>query len=89
MGNCIKCKQPIKESKDTGRKRIYCSVACRRSAELEIRRINDRITGLERIAESYRLKTYVLDIYGKEENVLAELDRQESRLKELLAGMDG
>ena len=89
MQNCVKCKQPIEESKGTGRKKVYCSVACRRSAELEIRRINERITGLERIAESYRLKIPVLDVYGKEEDVLAELSRQESRLKELLAGMDG
>lgn len=65
------------------------SKACRRAAELEIRRINERITGLERIAESYRLKVSVLDVCGKEEDVLAELNRQESRLKELLAGMNG
>ncbi|MBS0483992.1 MAG: hypothetical protein JSS06_02050 [Proteobacteria bacterium] len=89
MGNCVKCKQPIEESKGTGRKKVYCSVACRRAAELEIRRINERITGLERITESYRLKIPVLDLYGKEEDVLAELNRQEIRLKELLAGMDG
>jgi len=89
MQNCVKCKQPIGESKSVGRKKVYCSVACRRAAELEIRRINDRITGLERIAENYRLKIFVLDLYGKEEDILAELDRQESRLKELLAGMDG
>ena len=89
MRNCAKCKQPIEESKGTGRKKVYCSVACRRAAELEISRINERITGLERIAESYRLKIPVLDLYGKEEDVLAELNRQESRLKELLTGMDG
>ena len=89
MENCVKCKQPIEESKGTGRKKVYCSVACRRAAELEIRRINERITGLERIAESYRLKIPILDLYGKEEDVLAELNRQEIRLKELLAGMDG
>jgi hypothetical protein len=89
MQNCVKCKQPIEESKGTGRKKAYCSVACRRAAELEIRRINERITGLERIAESYRLKVPMLDLYGKEDDVLAELNRQESRLKELLAGMDG
>ena len=66
-----------------------CSVACRRAAELEIRRINERITGLERIAENYRLKVPVLDVYGEEEDVLAEISRQENRLKELLAGMNG
>jgi hypothetical protein len=56
---------------------------------LEIRRINERITGLERIAENYRLRIPVLDLYGMEEDALAELNRQESRLKELLSGMDG
>jgi hypothetical protein len=89
MKSCVKCKQPIEESKGTGRKKVYCSVACRRAAELEIRRINERITGLERIAESYRLKVSVLDVCGREEDVLVELNRQESRLKELLSGMDG
>lgn len=89
MESCVKCKQPIEESKGTGRKKMYCSVACRRAAELEIKRINERITGLEKIAESYRLKVPMLDVYGKEEDVLVELSRQESRLKELLSGMDG
>jgi len=89
MRNCIKCEQPIEENKGTGRKKVYCSVACRRAAELEIKRTNERITGLERIAENYRLKIPVLDVYGKEEDVFAELNRQENRLKELLAGMNG
>ena len=62
-------------------------IACRRSAELEIRRINDRIAGLERVAESYRMNIPVLDLYGSEESVNAELNRQEIRLRELLAGM--
>jgi len=47
------------------------------------------MTGLWKIAESYRLDTPVLlDVYAKKEDMLAELNRQEKRLKELLAGMN-
>ena len=88
MKNCIKCKRTIQENTAKGRNKSYCSEACRRVAELEIRRINDRLNGLERIAESYRLKIPVMDIYGKEEEVLAEIELQEKRLRELLSDED-
>lgn len=88
MKNCVKCKQPVGTNASIGRNKSYCSVACRRAAELEIRRINERLGSLEKIAEDYRLKLPVLSIYGKEDDVLAEISRQENRLKELFSGLD-
>ena len=87
MKKCIKYQAPFEETTNNGRNKSYCSVACRRSAELEIRRINDRIAGLEIVAESYRMNIPVLDLYGSEESVNTELNRQEIRLRELLSGM--
>lgn len=88
MKNCIKCKQPIQENAIKGRNKSYCSIACRRAAELEIRRINDRLISLEKIAESYRLKSPIFGGFEKEEEVLAEIERQEKRLRELLSDED-
>ena len=84
---CIKCKVEFEEATDIGRTKKYCSMACKRSAELEVRRINERLSSLEKIAEAYRLKTPMLDIYGSEEAVLAEVELQEQRFKKLLDGM--
>lgn len=88
MNKCVKCGIPIEKNSDKGRSKTYCSVGCRRAAELEIRRINGRIEGLEKIAESYRLKVPMLDAYGKEEDVLKEIALQEAKLKALLGGME-
>jgi len=88
MNKCIKCDLPIETNTSKGRNKSYCSTACRRTAELEIRRINERLTRLERIAEDYRLKLPVFDIYGTEENILSEINVQESKLRSLLAGMN-
>lgn len=87
MNNCIKCNLSIKTDSNKGRNKSYCSAACRRAAELEIRRINDRLARLEGIAEDYRLKLPVLSIYGKKEDVLAEIEFQEARLKKLFHAM--
>lgn len=88
MKNCIKCKQPIQENTTKGRNKSYCSEACRRASELEIRRINGRLVVLERITESYRLKVPVMPLQGEEEEILAEIELQEKRLRELFSGED-
>lgn len=88
MKNCVKCKQQFEETTDKGRSRLYCSIACRRSAELEIRRINERLLYLEREIEAHRIGDPMAQIYGNEKNLLIEIDRQENRLRELLAGMN-
>lgn len=84
MKNCAKCKQPIKENKGIGRSKTYCSIGCRRAAELEIRRVNERLVKLENVAQDYRLGAPMI-CFEKEEDILAEIKRQEVRLAELLS----
>ena len=43
---CIKCHEPLRQPA-TGHPRWYCSPACRRSGEFEIRRIQQRLQKLE------------------------------------------
>jgi len=88
MSNCIKCDKPIIETKPKGRNKSYCSVACRRSAELEIRRINDRLVSLEKIAQGLRLRDLLLSQFHTIEGIQTEINLQENRLKLLLAGSD-
>lgn len=45
---CLKCDQTLAQPK-TGRPRVYCSQACRRSAEFEIKRVQSRLQLLEQI----------------------------------------
>lgn len=85
MKNCAKCKQPIKETKSVGRNKTYCSIGCRRAAELEIRRINERLVKLENIAQDYRMGSPMF-CFESEEDILTEIKRQEVRLVELLSG---
>ena len=85
MKSCAKCKQPIKETKGVGRNKTYCSAGCRRAAELEIRRINERLVKLENVAQEFRLNNSFISSINKEEDILAEIKRQEDRLKELLS----
>ncbi len=84
MNNCVKCGNPITATKEKGRKKVYCSIACRRSAELEIRRINERLTGLEKIAERLRLGDVMLKMFHTIESIQEEINIQENRLKTLL-----
>ncbi len=89
MTNCIKCKQPITETNRIGRSKSYCSTACRRAAGLEIQRINGRLIKLEDLLQNIRLGMgFVHDKERKEKGFLAEIERQENRLKELFAGTD-
>jgi hypothetical protein len=82
-GVCLKCGAPL-ERPDVGRPPAYCSPACRRAAEFELRRLQRRIERLEEYASNLRLQG------GGErrqlQRVQQELDRAEGRLRELLAG---
>ena len=81
MNNCVKCGNPITATKEKGRKKVYCSIACRRSAELEIRRINERLTGLEKIAERLRLGDVMLKMFLSRVNYLVRFgDNYDGRL---------
>ena len=44
---CVKCGTPLPPSKTTGRPQLYCNVACKRTAELEITRLNRRLAKFE------------------------------------------
>ena len=90
MENCLKCKAPLEASNGKGRPKAYCSTACRRSAEMEIRRADKRLNALENDALNIRLGCGfdLSDGYAKEIN--AEIERLEARLKLLLsANEDG
>lgn len=68
----------------TGRPRTYCSTGCRRAAEKEIGRINDRLTQLEKMAMNARLG-YGMPTPGELRGIEAEIARAETRLRDLLA----
>jgi hypothetical protein len=82
-GACLKCGGEL-QPPDVGRPPSYCSPACRRAAEFELRRLQRRIERHEDYASNLRLQG------GGErrqlQRVQQELDRAEERLRELLAG---
>lgn len=78
--NCIKCGKPL-EHPTTGRPRAYCSTGCRRAAEKEIGRLNDRLAQLETMAMQARLGR---GMPGELVRIGQEIDRAEARLRELL-----
>jgi hypothetical protein len=79
---CLKCAAPLQRP-EVGRPPTYCSPACRRSAEFELRRLQRRIERLERFALDLRLMG---DIDGQGRKIKREIGRAEQRLLELLAG---
>lgn len=80
--HCIKCGAPIQQPA-TGRPRAYCSTGCRRAAEKEIGRLNDRLTKLEDRATNCRLG-YGLAPDSDLRAIEPEIARTEARLRELL-----
>lgn len=87
---CVKCGAEL-EAPAKGRRPRYCGEACRRAAELEVRRIQHRLEDLEARAECYRpgRATYEWG-YGPERaaeihaEALEDVSRHEARLRELL-----
>ncbi len=67
----------------TGRPRTYCAAACRRSCELEIRRLDRRLGDLEERQAELRMST--VHVWGDDPKRLqAEIKRVRARLRELL-----
>jgi hypothetical protein len=86
MENCLKCGAPLEASNGKGRPKAYCSTACRRAAEMEIKRADQRLGALENDAQNYRLGR-MMDLSGSDaKQVDAEIKRLEARLKLLLSG---
>jgi hypothetical protein len=81
--HCRFCRREFsKIEPELGRPRVYCDDACRRAAEFEIRRVNDRLVELERRASECRMGP----IQSFEDPVAIEIEigRQRDRLLELL-----
>lgn len=84
MPNCIKCNAKLPEHEGPGRPKDYCSTACRRAAELEIRRLDRRLEALEVRMSGLRLG-YGITQAGDEERLSREIERHEARLRSLMA----
>lgn len=54
IGLCAKCGGSLPEKPDAGRPASYCSTACRRSAEFEIRRQDRQLADLEKKMREHR-----------------------------------
>ena len=89
MKLCIKCCKPL-EKPATGRPPRYCSRACRRAAEYEIRRLNRHLGRLETEREELRHSRIKLgDWLGRSHRQRVNDNRKalaekETRLRELL-----
>lgn len=85
MKTCKVCGAPITTTASTGRPAVYCGTPCRRLAELEIRRVNQRLASLERQAECARDPRSVFGRLVDPAHVAAEIERATGRLRALLA----
>lgn len=81
--SCIKCGAPLAAPSTPGRPPAYCGTGCRRAAEREITRLNDRLALLESRAMGDRLG-WGLPSAGATQKIEAEIRRTEARLAELL-----
>ena len=84
---CLKCGSAIDGLATTGRPKSYCSIACRRSAELEVRRLNSRLEKLEGDLSNTRLG-YGFEPEKDAAKLVAEIIIQEARLLKLLSSED-
>lgn len=91
LAACAKCGAPLDKPSGAGRPRIYCSTACRRLAELAIRRLNRRLEHLEEIMSHARISlggAYAeseCERHGRLQRVSAEIELTKTRLRALLS----
>lgn len=85
---CVKCGSTIDGLATTGRPKAYCSTACRRSAELEVRRLNSRLEKLEVSLSNTRLGYYSFEPEKDAAKLVEEIAIQEARLIKLLTRED-
>jgi hypothetical protein len=79
--SCKVCRREIPDQ-ERGRPAAYCGEACRRAAEMEIRRVNERLAGLEaRLSECKLGPVQTFDDVGALE---VEIGRQTARLLYLI-----
>ncbi len=84
MRACPKCGKPVPIHDGPGRPSVYCSATCRRLAELAIRRINKQMEKVEENASAARIRGRAFVGWKPPEVFQEELERLESRLRELL-----
>lgn len=85
---CQKCGAPVKKPAKQGRPPKYCSNACRRSAEFEVRRITDHLGKLESNYSHARLHGSASTVWLPPEKYETEIARFEARLRALLVEHD-
>lgn len=81
---CLKCETELPEQQGAGRPRKYCGDACQQAAALEIKRLDSRISKLERDESNWRVRG--ADGYAK--SAANEIKRLEERLAQLIAAGD-
>lgn len=79
---CPVCRGEIQPTVGPGRPARYCSIACRRAAEFEIRRLDKLIGSHETRLSKIRTGVFALD--GAEDRLADEIDRLNLRLRQLL-----
>ena len=84
---CAMCANPVDPVTAANNGRRFCSIACRRAAEHAIRRVNVLLAKLETQASHARLG-YGSDPGERLKRLEAEIQFQESRLRDLLADPD-
>ena len=79
---CRFCRREFsKNEPQQGRPRAYCDDECRRAAEMEIRRVNDRLAELERRVSESRMGP--IQSFDDPAALEVEIGRQRIRLLEL------
>lgn len=84
---CPKCRVPVDPVAAANNGKKYCSPACRRAAEHEIRRVNTLLGKLEERASNARLG-YGAPTADSIARLDAEIERHELRLRDLLGSND-
>ena len=79
--DCKVCRREIPDQ-ERGRPRSYCGEACRRAAEMEIRRVNERLAGLEGRLSECRLGP--VQTFDDVSALEVEIGRQTARLLHLI-----
>jgi len=89
MSKCPICGNGLQPVSGAGRPRRYCSAACRRMGEMEVKRIAERLKGLEEREMSTRLASESYPWDDDPRQLAKEIERQRTRLRELLERLEG
>jgi hypothetical protein len=81
--HCPRCGRGLRTVSGSGRPAIYCSQGCRRAAEFEIRRVNERLASLETRLSELRVTTLKTGWEDSAELLQAEISVQRARLADL------